>query len=71
SCQNPQEYDLLLKDFTLHSPHDAIGSHEASEFWIAVKDGKIAELIDISQHTLLPKAKTELSLSGQHLYPGF
>ena len=71
SCQNSPEYDLLLKDFTIHSPHDAIGSHEASEFWIAVEDGKIAEIIDISQHTLLPKAKAELSLGGQHLYPGF
>ena len=71
SCQNPQEYDLLLKDFTLHSPHDAIDSHEDAEFWIAVKDGKIADIIDISQHTILPKAKTELSLGGQHLYPGF
>ncbi len=71
SCQNPQEYDLLLKDFKLHSPHDAIASHEGSEFWIAVQDGKIADIIDISQHTLLPKGKTELSLQGQHLYPGF
>ena len=71
SCQNPQEYDLLLKDFILHSPHDAIASHEGSEFWIAVQDGKIADIIDITQHTLLPKGKTELSLQGQHLYPGF
>ena len=71
SCQNPPEYDLLLKDFVLHSPHNAIASHEGSEFWIAVKDGKIASIIDITQHTILPKAKTELSLEGQHLYPGF
>ena len=71
SCQNPPEYDLLLKDFVLHSPHNAIASHEGSEFWIAVKDSKIANVIDISQHTLLPKGKRELSLEGKHLYPGF
>ena len=71
SCQNPQEYDLILKDFELHSPNDAIASHEGSEFWIAVEDGKIAEIIDISRYTSLPKGKTEISLEGQHLYPGF
>ena len=71
SCQNPPEYDLIIKDFELHSPHDAISGHEGSEFWIAVEDGKIAEIIDISGHTILPKGKTEISLEGQHLYPGF
>lgn len=71
SCQNPQEYDLILKDFELHSPDDTTTEHEGSEFWIAVEDGKISEIIDISGHTILPKGKTEISLEGQHLYPGF
>ena len=71
SCQNTQEYDVLLKDFKLHSPNDAVSSNEGSNFWIAVQDGKIAEIIDITQQTILPKGKTELSLDGQHLYPGF
>lgn len=71
SCQNPQEYDLLLKDFILHSPQDAMASHEGAEYWIAVQDGKVADIIDISQYTILPMGKTEISLDGQHLYPGF
>ena len=71
SCQNTQEYDVLLKDFKLHSPNDAVASNEGSDFWIAVQDGKIAEIIDITQQTILPKGKIELSLDGQHLYPGF
>lgn len=71
SCQNPQEYDLLLKDFILHSPQDAMASHEGAEYWIAVQDGKVADIIDISQYTILPVGKTEISLDGQHLYPGF
>ena len=71
SCQKTQEYDVLLKDFKLHSPNDAVSSNEGSEFWIAVQDGKIAEIIDITQQTILPKGKIELSLDGQHLYPGF
>ena len=71
SCQNPPEYDLILKDFELHSPDDTTTEHEGSEFWIAVEDGKISKIIDISRHTSLPKGKTEISLEGQHLYPGF
>lgn len=71
SCQNPQEYDLLLKDFILQSPQDAMASHEGAEYWIAVQDGKVADIIDISQYTILPVGKTEISLDGQHLYPGF
>jgi len=71
SCQNPQEYDLLLKDFVLHSPQDAMASHEGAEYWIAVQDGKVADIIDISQYTILPVGKTEITLDGEHLYPGF
>ncbi|MGD2003826.1 MAG: amidohydrolase [Flavobacteriales bacterium] len=48
-----------------------MASHEGAEYWIAVQDGKVADIIDISQYTILPMGKTEISLDGQHLYPGF
>jgi len=71
SCAPEPEFDVLIKDFKLHSPTSAIKGLETSEYWIGVNDGKIAEIIDISQHTIVPKGKEEVSLNGQHLYPGF
>jgi len=71
SCAPEPEFDVLIKDFKLHSPTSAIKGLETSEYWIGVNDGKIAEIIDISQHTVVPKGKEEVSLNGQHLYPGF
>ena len=59
SAKTPKS-DVLLKDFKLRSPNDAVSSNEGSDFWIAVQDGKIAEIIDITQQTILPKGKTEL-----------
>ena len=71
SCAPEPEFDVLIKDFKLHSPTSAIKGLETSEYWIGVNDGKIAEIIEISQHTIVPKGKEEVSLNGQHLYPGF
>ena len=71
SCAPEPEFDVLIKDFKLHSPTSAIQGLETSEYWIGVNDGRIAEIIDISQHTVVPKGKEEVSLNGQHLYPGF
>jgi len=71
SCAPEPEFDVLIKDFKLHSPTSAIKGLETSEYWIGVNDGRIAEIIDISQHTVVPKGKEEVSLNGQHLYPGF
>ena len=71
SCAPEPEFDVLIKDFKLHSPTSAIQGLETSEYWIGVNDGRIAEVIDISQHTVVPKGKEEVSLNGQHLYPGF
>ncbi len=71
SCAPTPEFDVIVKDFKLHSPTSAIKGHESSDYWIAINDGTIAEIIDITQQTLLPKGKAEISLDGQHLYPGF
>jgi len=71
SCAPTPEFDVIVKDFKLHSPTSAIKGHESSDYWIAINDGTIADIIDITQHTLLPKGKEVISLGGQHLYPGF
>jgi predicted amidohydrolase YtcJ len=71
SCAPAPEFDVIIKDFRLHNPTSAIKGQESSEYWIGINDGSIAEIIDITQHTLLPKGKEEISLDGQHLYPGF
>ena len=71
SCAPEPEFDVLIKDCKVHSPTSAIQGLETSEYWIGVNDGRIVEIIDISQHTVVPKGKEEVSLNGQHLYPGF
>ena len=71
SCASAPEFDVIIKDFRWHNPTSAIQGQESSKYWIGINEGSITEIIDISQHTLLPKGKEEISLDGQHLYPGF
>jgi predicted amidohydrolase YtcJ len=72
NCTPAEEFDVLLTNFELHSPAAMPGKlGERPQFSIGIKDGKIASIIDHSGGQEYPAAKSTLSLSGQHLYPGF
>ena len=72
NCTPAEEFDLLLTNFELHTPHYTPESNgEQPHYSIGIKDGKIASILDHSRGKKFPKAKETLSLEGQHLYPGF
>ncbi|MCH1534046.1 MAG: amidohydrolase [Schleiferiaceae bacterium] len=72
SCTPTEDFDVLLTDFKLRTPSDEpIQASEEPDYFIGIKDGKIAAIINQGQGDALPTAHKTLSLNGNYLYPGF
>ncbi|MEY2963740.1 MAG: hypothetical protein RL754_1001 [Bacteroidota bacterium] len=70
SCTPEVEYDLVLKNFVLHSSDPSLRDFKPT--FIGIKNGKIASIAEVNENSnWSPSSKTTVDLKGQHLYPGF